>query len=418
MLQAALAGIRDRGAKAVAVEVSSHGLSQHRVDAMRFDVAAFTNLSRDHLDHHRTMEEYYRAKALLFDADRSDVAVVDTDDRWGRRLAGRARGPSGRARAAAPTPARSSSRSARPRSAGGGAGSSLPLQGAFNVDNALVAAGVALSLGIDEERDRRGARPCRSGAGPYGARPRRCPFRGDRRLRAHPGRARDGPRSGQDTGRPRTGDLRVRLRRRPRPGQASGDGCRRVTWRGHSDGDLGQPALGGSAIDRRRGGGGHGRRGGARSSRSTVPTAIRAAVGGRATGDVVLARRERARDHPDHRWRGPALRRSGGGETGAPTNGSTGRVDDLSDDRRGRRPVGGGPLDARAHPVAGEERHRPAHPRRRAPRAHREGRYADDGRDRHRDRGDRRLLRRAHGAGGDLLAVGGPHPPRGRRAPA
>ncbi len=49
------------------MEVSSHALTQHRVDGIVFDVAAFTNLSRDHLDHHGTMEEYFAAKARLFD---------------------------------------------------------------------------------------------------------------------------------------------------------------------------------------------------------------------------------------------------------------------------------------------------------------------------------------------------------------
>ena len=55
------------------MEVSSHALAQHRVDGIVFDVAAFTNLSRDHLDHHRIMEEYFAAKAepVRSDRDRS-----------------------------------------------------------------------------------------------------------------------------------------------------------------------------------------------------------------------------------------------------------------------------------------------------------------------------------------------------------
>ncbi len=149
ILQAALADLRDQGTGAVALEVSSHALTQHRVDAMTFDVAAFTNLSREHLDHHGTMEEYYRAKARLFDADRTKVAVVDTDDRWGRRLAEELEGRElvrvGRSDADELEFSLGST-SFRWR----GRRVTLRLQGAFNVDNALVAAGIAVALGIDE----------------------------------------------------------------------------------------------------------------------------------------------------------------------------------------------------------------------------------------------------------------------------
>ena len=69
------------------MEVSSHGLAEHRVDGIVFDVAAFTNLSRDHLDHHHTMEEYFAAKAGCSTRCRPRLAVVNADDPWGRRLA-------------------------------------------------------------------------------------------------------------------------------------------------------------------------------------------------------------------------------------------------------------------------------------------------------------------------------------------
>jgi UDP-N-acetylmuramoyl-L-alanyl-D-glutamate--2,6-diaminopimelate ligase len=88
-LQATLAELRRGGVKAVAMEVSSHALSQHRVDGVHFAVATFTNLSQDHLDYHQTMERYFSDKARLFDAGRADVAVVNADDPWGRRLADR-----------------------------------------------------------------------------------------------------------------------------------------------------------------------------------------------------------------------------------------------------------------------------------------------------------------------------------------
>lgn len=86
VLQRLLADARDMGKKAVAMEVSSHALSQARVDAMRFSAAVFTNLGQDHLDYHKTMEEYFEAKAGLFRPDRADQAVVNADDPWGRRL--------------------------------------------------------------------------------------------------------------------------------------------------------------------------------------------------------------------------------------------------------------------------------------------------------------------------------------------
>jgi UDP-N-acetylmuramoyl-L-alanyl-D-glutamate--2,6-diaminopimelate ligase len=86
-LQTQLAALRDEGITAVAMEVSSHALAQHRVDGTWFRVAAFTNLSRDHLDFHHTMEDYFAAKASLFTPDRCALAVVNVDDPWGRRLA-------------------------------------------------------------------------------------------------------------------------------------------------------------------------------------------------------------------------------------------------------------------------------------------------------------------------------------------
>ncbi|RYZ63223.1 MAG: UDP-N-acetylmuramoyl-L-alanyl-D-glutamate--2,6-diaminopimelate ligase, partial [Proteobacteria bacterium] len=64
--QERLKQFKDLGAKAVALEVSSHALDQARVDEVPFDVAVFTNLSRDHLDYHKDMNEYFKAKSKLF----------------------------------------------------------------------------------------------------------------------------------------------------------------------------------------------------------------------------------------------------------------------------------------------------------------------------------------------------------------
>lgn len=83
-----LAEMEDRGARAVAMEVSSHALALGRVDGMEFDVGVFTHLTRDHLDFHGDMESYFAAKAELFARLRPDgKAVVCIADDWGRRLA-------------------------------------------------------------------------------------------------------------------------------------------------------------------------------------------------------------------------------------------------------------------------------------------------------------------------------------------
>ncbi len=86
-----LARLRDAGAKAVAMEVSSHGLAQGRVNAVEFDVALFTNLTRDHLDYHGTMAAYAAAKAGLFAWPTLDACVINADDPFGRTLADTAR---------------------------------------------------------------------------------------------------------------------------------------------------------------------------------------------------------------------------------------------------------------------------------------------------------------------------------------
>lgn len=83
-----LALMRERGLDAAAMEVSSHAISDRRVDGVVFDVAGFTNLTQDHLDLHGSMEEYFDAKAALFGAGRCRRAVVTVDDAWGRQMAG------------------------------------------------------------------------------------------------------------------------------------------------------------------------------------------------------------------------------------------------------------------------------------------------------------------------------------------
>jgi UDP-N-acetylmuramoyl-L-alanyl-D-glutamate--2,6-diaminopimelate ligase len=147
-LQAALAAAADRGAQAVALEVSSHALALHRVDGTWFEVAVFTNLTPEHLDFHRTMDDYFAAKAALFTPDRAGVAVVNADDPWGRRLLSSIGGR-------LPTRAFSLADAAGLHIGADGArfaweGQPVQLRpgGTFNVANALAAATAARELGV------------------------------------------------------------------------------------------------------------------------------------------------------------------------------------------------------------------------------------------------------------------------------
>ena len=146
-LQEHLAELAEEGFDSVAMEGSSHALVQHRVDAVRFAVAVFTNLSQDHLDFHRTMDEYFEAKASLFDPARATRAVVNADDPWGRRLLESAR-----------LPTRPFSLSEAVDLQVDRSGSTfrwegepvrLRLAGPVNVANALAAAAAARELGVD-----------------------------------------------------------------------------------------------------------------------------------------------------------------------------------------------------------------------------------------------------------------------------
>ena len=151
-LQRELAQIRDRQRSdgrphAVAMEVSSHALAQSRVEGIHFDVAAFTNLSHDHLDYHGTMEEYFRVKSTLFTPDHALRGVINADDPWGRRLLGAARIPTVAVH-------RSAARDivlapGRTRFTWRGQQVTMPLTGSMNVDNALLAAEAALTLGLE-----------------------------------------------------------------------------------------------------------------------------------------------------------------------------------------------------------------------------------------------------------------------------
>ncbi|HEY4230077.1 MAG TPA: UDP-N-acetylmuramoyl-L-alanyl-D-glutamate--2,6-diaminopimelate ligase, partial [Thermoanaerobaculia bacterium] len=152
--------VRD-GARAAAMEVSSHALMLERVAGCRFDVAVFTNLTRDHLDFHGDMEGYYAAKRLLFALRKPGAAgVVNADDPYGRRLlaeeaapmvgfspSGAADGGDAVVRAENATCDLSGTRLDVVH-AGGRFGLRSPLAGRFNVANLLAAAAAGLALGI------------------------------------------------------------------------------------------------------------------------------------------------------------------------------------------------------------------------------------------------------------------------------
>jgi UDP-N-acetylmuramoyl-L-alanyl-D-glutamate--2,6-diaminopimelate ligase len=148
-LQANLAELRDQGISTVAMEVSSHALAQSRLVGTRCRVGVFTNLTRDHLDFHETMEDYFAAKARLFEPEQSDVAVVNADDPRGRLLLDAARIPTIAYSLDDVTGLRVDDRSSQ----GTWRGHRLrvPLGAAFNMSNALAAAMAALQLGIAEE---------------------------------------------------------------------------------------------------------------------------------------------------------------------------------------------------------------------------------------------------------------------------
>ena len=159
-LQALFATMLERGVDAAAMEVSSHALALHRVDACTFAAAGFTNLSQDHLDFHPTMADYLAAKATLFAPDRCRRAVVNIDDPAGRTLL--ARRPDAVTVGVTEQQADWSARDVVLGPEGstfrlvGSAASSrvdapvrLLLPGGFNVSNALVALAVLVEAGVD-----------------------------------------------------------------------------------------------------------------------------------------------------------------------------------------------------------------------------------------------------------------------------
>ena len=152
-LQRILRDLVDRGVRTVAMEVSSHSLDQRRVDGLEFDAVVFTNLTRDHLDYHGTMDAYLKAKARLLDyLKRGGAAVINADAPEWSALAPSSRVVTFGARTDADIRARNVRFTSEgsewtlvtPRSS---ADVTLPLIGEINVENALAAAASAFALG-------------------------------------------------------------------------------------------------------------------------------------------------------------------------------------------------------------------------------------------------------------------------------
>ena len=158
-MHALLAELRDEGAQAVAMEVSSHALDQGRVDGVHFDVGVFTNLTRDHLDYHGDMASYGAAKARLFDWPGLRAAAVNLDDAFGRELfdavGGKVRAVGFSSRGAAGASVRADDvqldgSGIRFMLDAGGQAHPVrsPLLGRFNVDNLLGVAATLFALGM------------------------------------------------------------------------------------------------------------------------------------------------------------------------------------------------------------------------------------------------------------------------------
>ena len=171
-LQREVRALLDSGAQALAMEVSSIGLEQGRLNGMKIDVALFTNLTRDHLDYHGTLQRYEAAKSLLFDWPTLSHAVINLDDAVGRRLISRLldRGvdvigygtaDSHDVQGGLPVSHRLTARAIRATSHGLAFEADLdghaipvevPLVGHFNVENLLGVLGVMHVCGIDFAR--------------------------------------------------------------------------------------------------------------------------------------------------------------------------------------------------------------------------------------------------------------------------
>lgn len=148
------------GVTHLAIEASSHGLHQHRLDGLRVRVGAFTNITRDHLDYHETLDAYLRAKLLIYErlVQSDGAAVIDVDHEHADAMVAAARvrgleiftvGRNGTSVTLLETRIDGFAQIMRVANAGREYQVRLPLVGGFQVENALVAAGIALATGED-----------------------------------------------------------------------------------------------------------------------------------------------------------------------------------------------------------------------------------------------------------------------------
>lgn len=158
-LQRMLAKMRDAGCELVAMEVSSHALDLKRVWGCDFDVCAFTNLSQDHLDYHKTFEAYFEAKAKLFGGDYPATRVIGTTNEWGARLKDIATGKVLTYGFEITDDICASSIEYSAQSSKFNISfednifpTKTPLVGKFNVENAMCAFGIGVALGISPEK--------------------------------------------------------------------------------------------------------------------------------------------------------------------------------------------------------------------------------------------------------------------------
>jgi UDP-N-acetylmuramoyl-L-alanyl-D-glutamate--2,6-diaminopimelate ligase len=177
-----LAALRNLGAECVCMEVSSHAIDQNRVGAVRFNTAAFTNLTRDHLDYHGTMEAYGAAKERLFEWPSLANRVINVDDAFGAQLAAQLSSArlviTSRVSTAPDASLRHADQvravRAIPESAGlaieiesswGNIGFTVPLVGEFNVDNVLTVLAVLLAWNIPLSQAVAAIEKCRAPSG-------------------------------------------------------------------------------------------------------------------------------------------------------------------------------------------------------------------------------------------------------------
>ena len=159
VLHALLAELAADGVTHAAMEASSHGLDQYRLDGVRLAAAGFTNLGRDHMDYHPTVEHYFAAKMHLFDRvlPRGLPAIINADDAWSGRAAEAAKaaghevltvGRKGDFLTLKRAEQKRDSQFAEVLHAGSIHEVRLPLAGEFQISNALVAAGLAIATGV------------------------------------------------------------------------------------------------------------------------------------------------------------------------------------------------------------------------------------------------------------------------------